>query len=110
LIPLSTIKPMYIRSNFQDEDDLDDVLALGKKVNDALNEYSAKGNESTIVYVDVADFPDAFKLIGRYKRENDKITLTLKVKRGAEIVTSLTVTGKDPDDLVNQLLKKINDF
>ncbi len=110
LVPLSGIKPMYIRSNFQDEDELDDILGLGNKMDEALNEYSAKGNESTIVFVDVKEFPDAYKLIGRYKREIDKITLTLRVKQGQEVIANLTLSGSTADDIVKQLLKKINDF
>jgi WD40 repeat protein len=110
LIPLSNIKPMYVRSNFQDEDDLDDVLALGDKMDEALNEFSSKGIESTIVFVDVKEFPEAYKLIGRYKRENNQVILTLKVKQGTEIIANVSITGTNAEDVVNQLLKKINDF
>lgn len=110
LIPLSSIKPMYIRSNFQDEDELEDIEGLGNKVDDALNDYSSKGNHSTIVFIDVKDFPDAYKLYGRYKREENKITVNIKVKRGQETITTLTLIGVNADEIVNQIINKINDF
>jgi WD40 repeat protein len=83
-IPIAKIKPVYIRSNFQDENEMEDVLGIGKIVNESLNEVSSKGIESQIIFVDVADYPEGCKLIGRYKRENGEIILKLRRKCGGE--------------------------
>ncbi|MEQ1585792.1 MAG: caspase family protein [Cyclobacteriaceae bacterium] len=83
-IPIAKIRPVYVRSNFQDENELEDVLGLGKMINESLNEISSKGVDSKIIFVDVADYPEGCKLIGRYRKENGKIILKLRRKCGKE--------------------------
>ena len=83
-IPIAKIRPVFVRSNFQDENELEDVLGLGKLINESLNEVSSKGIDSQIIFVDVADYPEGCKLIGRYKKENGKIILKLRRKCGGE--------------------------
>lgn len=83
-IPIAKIRPVYIRSNFQDENEMEDVLGLGIAVDGSLQEVSAKGIEAPIIFVDVKEYPDACKLIGRYKKENGQIYLKMRKKCGAE--------------------------
>jgi WD40 repeat protein len=109
-IPLNTIKPIYIRSNFQDEDIIDDILKLGDKIDDALNEYSSKGNSSTIIFVDVKEFPNAYKIIGRYKRDLNKITVKIIVKQGEDILGTVDLVGSNENDIILQLMARINYF
>lgn len=83
-IPIAKIRPVFVRSNFQDENEMEDVLGFGKLINESLNEVSSKGIDSPIIFVDVLDYPDGCKLIGRYKKENGKIILKLRKKCGTD--------------------------
>jgi WD40 repeat protein len=101
-VPIAKIRPVYIRSNFQDENELEDVQGLGKKVDDLLNEASAKGAEAPLIFVDVREYPEGCKLNGLYKKENEKIALKLKKRcEGKELIFNLT--GTDASDLSNQI-------
>ena len=102
-IPISAIRPVYIRSNFQDENELEDVLGLGNKVDEALNEASSKGTDKSIIFVDVRDYPDGCKLIGRYSQANGMITLKLRKKCG-DMDQTFVIEGKDNDEIKKKVL------
>nr|WP_320013994.1 caspase family protein [uncultured Desulfobacter sp.] len=65
-IRLATVRPLILQSSFQDEQRFLDHLKLSRRVNDALREVSVRGQDTGFVYVDAADFPDAYSLAGRY--------------------------------------------
>ncbi len=83
-IPIAKIRPVFVRSNFQDENELEDVLGLSKQMDEALNEVSSKAVESTLIFVDVREYPEGCKLSGLYKREGGKIVLKLRKRCGTE--------------------------
>ena len=110
-IPIAKIRPVYIRSNFQDENEMEDVLGLGKLINESLNEVSSKGIDSQIIFVDVADYPEGCKLIGRYRKENarlpdgqGKIILKLRRKCGGEDKT-YDLKADDVEGLKAEIMK-----
>jgi hypothetical protein len=96
-IPIAKIRPVYIRSNFQDEIELEDVLGLSKVVDESLNEVSVKGADASLIFVDVREYPDACKLIGRYRKEKGEIILKLRKKCATEDKTyelkAVTIEG-----------------
>jgi len=85
---------------------LEDVQGLGKKVDDLLNEASAKGAEAPLIFVDVREYPEGCKLNGLYKKENGKITLKLK-KRCEGKEETFTLTGADGKELSGQIVKLV---
>jgi WD40 repeat protein len=101
-IPIAKIRPVYVRSNFQDEKEFEDVLGLSKLVDESLNDVSSKGVESALIFVDVRDYPDGCKLSGGYQKENDFITLKLKQRCGTN-VKSFDLKAKDINTLVSQI-------
>lgn len=105
-IPISKIRSVYIQSNFQDEDEMSDVLGLGKKVDLLLGESSAKGTEAPLIFVPVREYPEGCQLVGRYKKENGMIHLKLKKKCDGKDVT-VDITGTDMNDLSNKIFKTI---
>jgi WD40 repeat protein len=107
-VPIAKIRPVYIRSNFQDENELEDVQGLGKKVDDLLNEASAKGAEAPLIFVDVREYPEGCKLNGLYKKENGKITLKLK-KRCEGKEETFTLTGADGKELSNKIVMLVRE-
>jgi len=103
-VPLATIRPVYIRSNFQDEFEPEDLLGLGKKVDKVLNEESSKGIEALIIFVDVSDYPESCRLSGRYTQGKGEIKLKVRKKCGDKAV-NFELTGKDIEELQQKLLK-----
>jgi hypothetical protein len=86
-IPIAKARPIYIRSNFIDEQKLRDVLGFGKKMDEALNETSARGEFAPLFFVDVSEYPEGCQLSGLYKQAaNGRLSLRLnKVCEGREI-------------------------
>lgn len=105
-IPIAKIRPVYIRSNFQDENELEDVLGLGKIIDEALNEVSGKGAIANLIFVDVKDYPDGCKLIGRYQKIEGKINLKLRKKCGEETV-NYEIKADNLDQLKAEILKML---
>lgn len=103
-IPIAKIRPVYIRSNFQDETELEDVLGLGKIIDEVLNEVSSKGSESKLIFVDVKEYPEGCKLIGRYQKVGQTISLKLKKKCGDQ-VTNHDLKAENMDQLKIEILK-----
>ncbi len=105
-IPIAKIRPVYIRSVFQDESQLEDVLLLGKKVDEALNDEAARGAESKVIFVDVRDYPEGCKLSGLYSQKDGKIQLKMRRKCDGEN-TVVDIDGKTVEELRDKILKQI---
>ena len=103
-IPIAKIRPVYIRSNFQDENELEDILGLGKIIDESLNEVSARGKDARLIFVDVKEYPDGCKLIGRYQKTDSKILLKLRKKCGEE-TTNYEIKADNVDRLKEEILK-----
>jgi len=93
LIPLVSVRPLFLQSSFQDEVQLRDHLKLTTMVNDALRDVSSRGAEATLVYVDAADFPGAYSMAGRYRVEGSAVTTRVSVFKGEKEVGTFTVAG-----------------
>lgn len=67
LIPLSAIKPVFVRTTIIEETKKRDILKIAKQVDEKLNEVSGKGDESnTIIFIDVAEYPESCSISGSY--------------------------------------------
>lgn len=102
-VPIAKIRPVYIQSNFQDDDEMADVLELGKKVDAMLNETGSKGIDAPLIFIPVREYPEGCQLIGRYRSEGGKINLRLRKKCDGKDAT-VNVSGSD----VNQLTAEIS--
>ena len=49
------------------------------------------------MFVDATDLPDAYKLIGRYRVSNEKVTATVKMFEGKKDVAQFSVSGARSD-------------
>ncbi|MCW5911414.1 MAG: caspase family protein [Cyclobacteriaceae bacterium] len=105
-IPIAKIRPVYIRSTFLDDDQLEDALQLGKKIDDALNEAASKGTNSNIIFVDVREYPEGCKLSGRYKQEKGIIKLKLRKKCEGNDET-IDIEGKTVEEIKNIILSQL---
>jgi hypothetical protein len=105
-VPISKIRPVYIQSNFQDEDDMSDILSLGKHVDQLLNETASRGTDAPLIFVPVREYPDGCQLVGRYKKINGQYVLKFKKKcEGKD--NSTEVSGTSLEDLSKKVIKVV---
>ena len=107
LIRLAKVKPVFIRSNFLDNDEFEDVLNLSVKVDELLNEKAHNGKNSPLVFVDVKKYPEAYKLSGTYTQEGDDIVLNLIVRLD-EQKDKVVLKAGSLDDLLVQINEELN--
>lgn len=79
-IPIASIRPVYIRSTFMDDNQLEDALRLGRAVDESLQQITWKGTTSNIIFVDVQEYPEGCRLSGKYRKENGIIKLRMRKK------------------------------
>ena len=106
-IPLASIKPVFVRSKFQDEDELEDVLGLSKLLDEALNHLSISEDDQKIIFIDARGFPDAYTLSGLYKKEKDLVKLRLKIK-STKMSQEYVIEGKSTDEILDKVLIKVD--
>lgn len=109
-IPFHQVRPVILRSNFQDELQLRDVLNLGREIDLALRNMSGRGADSTLVFWDAADGPDAFNLAGRYTITGNTLKVRVAVFKANARVSEFTVSGKTEDlaAVVAEVVKQSN--
>lgn len=104
-IPIQLPLPLVLRANFQDEVNFDDTLALAKLVNEDLRNASARGRESSLVFVDALELPQAYRLAGRYTIDRDDVAIQVHLFQGQKRVTQFEIAGNKSD--VPALAEKI---
>ncbi len=108
-IPLSDVKPIFIRSNFQEETAYDDVLEIGDLLDQKLTDIAAQGQGASIIFVDVKKYPNAYSIKGRYTLQGETLALTGKIFKGKTLINDFTAEGttSNLEELVDQLLGAI---
>jgi WD40 repeat protein/uncharacterized caspase-like protein len=97
LVPLQAVRPLVLRSSFQEEDSFDDILDLARQVDEQLRTVSGRGQQAPLVFVDARDLPDAYRLQGRYKVDGERVMVELRVFQRKTKVATLTVQGTKGD-------------
>jgi len=105
---LSPVRPLVVRSVFQEETSFDDVLGLSKRVDDDVRARSAE-KDARLVFVDGRDLPNSFRVVGRYQTKDGKTTVNANVFQQQKQVRKFTVTGdeKKPDELARNLAAEL---
>jgi hypothetical protein len=109
-IPFHPVRPVILRSSFQEEAQLRDVLNLGRRVDDALRDISSRGADSTLVFWDSIDGPDAFSLAGRYTVTGNTLAARVVVFKENVRLGEFVVSGKTEDvgTVVTNIVKEVN--
>ncbi|MCO6492756.1 MAG: caspase family protein [Phaeodactylibacter sp.] len=107
-IPVARVKPVFIRNNFQEVNAFDDVLNLGRHLEDYLREITAKGARASLIYVDVPEYQDAYSIKGLYELKKDKVFLRARLFRGRQPLGDMKAEGQAEqlDALVEQMLEQ----
>jgi hypothetical protein len=105
-IPLANPKPLFVRSNFIDVDQLEDVIGLSKKVDESLNSISLKGTESKIIFIDTREYPDGCKISGTYTQKDGVIKLRFKIKC-AETINEFQTESQSIEEIIKTINEKV---
>jgi WD40 repeat protein len=107
-IPYRQTRPVILRTSLQDEERFSDWMGLGRQLDDALRDVSARGADATVMFWDATDGPAAYALAGRYKVEGPTATLRAKLflegKPAGEFTVSV-VGAASEDDLARRLIE-----
>lgn len=104
-IPVATVKPVFIRNVFQDENAFDDVLGIGQRMSDHFKKISSRGARASYIYVDVNQFDNAYSLKGRYTVNGEEVKVRGALFKDSKNLGSFEVTGNKGE--LNQLVKDI---
>ncbi|MFK7949117.1 MAG: caspase family protein [Saprospiraceae bacterium] len=110
VIPMTEVKPLFVRSNFQEENSFADILDLGTALDNRLNDISAQGKSASILFVNVKKYPNAYAVKGRYTIDATGIvTLKVNVFKGEQVVKNFTVNGSMSyiEGIINDVLKEV---
>jgi hypothetical protein len=102
-IPLSSIKPVFVRTTFVDAESFSDDLNLSKLIDEELNLFASRGRDAQIVFLDSREFPDAYRLSGGYTQVAGKITMKLKIKGPKE--SEHTITANSLESLKEKIME-----
>jgi WD40 repeat protein len=85
LIPLATVKPVFVRTTLWEETQKRDVLKIAKEVDDKLNEVAGKGDENnSIIFIDAAEYPESCSISGSYTMVGEMLSFSGSVFCGSK--------------------------
>jgi hypothetical protein len=107
-IPVANVKPVFIRCNFQDENEFDDVLGFNEEMIRYFQELTSKSSEAEIVFVDENSYNEAYSLKGRYTVKGNVVEVRGRLFRGKSVVHKFTKSG-NKNDLVGLVRSIVDD-
>jgi hypothetical protein len=104
------VKPVFIRNVFQDETTFDDVLGLTPALAEYFRQITASGAQAPMIYVDVAEYANAYSMKGRYTVTGDAVEVRGRLFKGKESKGEFQVTGKKDavPELVEAIIEKVS--
>lgn len=108
-IPLQQVKPLFTRSNFQEEDSFRDLIRLSKALDEYLVDASSGSSTRGVIFIDVDEYKNAYAVNGRYILEGDKVTIQGRLFKGKEKLGDINITGdkNQSEKLVEDILDNI---
>jgi Caspase domain len=106
LIPVATLKTVFVRTKVLDKAKGKDILKLSNEIDNQLTEISGKGVEkNAIVFVDTNDYPDGCSISGFYTVNGNNVSFTGSVSCGDQ-ETSINIENVSKEKLVEQIVAK----
>lgn len=88
------MRPLFVRTNLQDDEERADLLELRRFVDDALDGHTAGGREAVLIIVDAKLFPGAYQIAGGYTTKDGTTRARFKLRRDKQDVTDwIEVSG-----------------
>lgn len=107
-VPLAAVREMMLRGEFQDEDQMADLLKLGARFNQRLRAENESGARGKLSFVDADEFPDAWRVVGRYQQTPEGLKVHARLFRNSDArdTLQLTLTGS-PAEQTEQLFSAV---
>jgi hypothetical protein len=108
-IPLEEVKPVFFRSNFQEEYLYDDLVGLTEKLDAQLRIGAVGAIPKGVIFFDANRYEGAYSIAGRYTLEGEVIKVNGVLVRSGERLGVFAEEGKkdDLDALANRILEKV---
>ncbi|GAB5551795.1 MAG: hypothetical protein Sapg2KO_13860 [Saprospiraceae bacterium] len=107
-IPIGNKKPVMIRSVFINELTLLDDLELARLLEIEFREEGEEGANADLIYVDVNEYPQAYRLGALYKPGNEAIDIRVNLFQGKKLIKELTIRPTDnPKRLVKTIVREV---
>ena len=104
LIPLSAIKPVFVRTTIIEENKKRDVLKIAKEIDDKLDELSGKGDENnTIIFIDVAEYPESCSISGSYIITGETLSFSGSILCGSK-EKPIKIENVSKEQLIERIL------
>jgi WD40 repeat protein len=101
-IIITTPVPVYIKPTFMDSQKTRDTLNIS-----AILQEKLRNNDEKLIYIDTDSFPDGMKINGIYTNNAGVITAKIKIWQNDKVVKEFTLTGKNVDDVVKQIVGRL---
>ena len=110
-IPVAEVKPVFIRSNFQDEN-AGDELELVKALEEHFRKITSKGAQAELIYSDVNEYDNGYSIRGGYAYNGDAVELKGSLFKGKTLQGKFQVSGKKDDvpGLVAAIMGKVKEM
>ena len=110
LIPVAIVRPVFLRSSFQDERQLRDGLKFSAIVNEELREAASRKQEAALVFLDTSDFPEAYSLSGLYRLEEDKVVVRVVLFKNEKQIGNFILNGQTSglDKLAREIVSRVS--
>jgi WD40 repeat protein len=109
-IPLEEVKPVFVRSNFQEEANFEDVVGLSLALDAYLLDASAAISSKGAIFVDANQFKGAYSIKGRYLLKGNQLQLQGGLFKNKEKVEGFELAGSknDVDGLIQRIITEVN--
>ncbi|MCH8905254.1 MAG: caspase family protein, partial [Bacteroidetes bacterium] len=105
-IDLEEVKPIFIRSNFQEQNEYADVLQITSLIDQNLYDISFGDDLIDLVFSDVSKYEGTYSIKGRYLIDNNGVIVTAKLYLDSRPMGDIKVEGSknDLDALVKDVI------
>lgn len=104
-IILAHPKPVFIRSEFQEETQLFDVADLSSEVDSELK-MQAGGGVGKLTFSDTRKFQDGFSLRGRYVQKENDLSVKVKLIKGDKPIYEFVANAATANDLAKKIVEE----
>jgi WD40 repeat protein/uncharacterized caspase-like protein len=108
-IPIADKKPIFISSNFLNQNTMVDDSKLNELVSNAFRKEAEKGKNANFLFFPVNEYPNAYQVTGLYEMVDGQIQLRAKLtQKGAPSIDLSLKPANNAEQLVKILLSAIN--
>lgn len=105
-IKLLSPKPIYVHSNFQDDEQFVDAIGLSQTVDKKLQDLSQQAN-SALVYMNENKFSGAYEIRGRYHTTGGLSIVDVKVFLNGEKRLEFKVDGTTAEGIADKIIARL---